>query len=514
MQPVLLTTNGVAGACHAAIALMAMPEAHIRITSPRHIADALREEAESAHPIRQVFVCGMGFDVPLQEVQAALAALVKHTPCTWIAGREYPAVSKLAQVRIKGLKVAADANAPTVDVLRRTLKVTKSAQTLLLTALVEDAAAERKPASERHRRLHDAVLAANRRFYFFGADDLNEAVIRHLAGLAPFTEGLERAVEEYRKSDDATLPLGSSKAMKEIRRLVGKMGPIDEPVLIHGPTGSGKEVVARALHLTSGRCGPFVAVNCAVLGGNPLMVEDRLFGHVKGAFTGADRASRGAFDEADGGTLFLDEIAELAVDVQSQLLRILEEKRVRPLGTMETHLVNTRIVAATHRDLRAMIEDGAFREDLYYRLDVLRLDVPPLRDRPEDLRSIVAHECGLLEEAGHALKLSRTDWEALRTHDWPGNVRELRNVLRRAAYLGQGIAGMFTSTGRNGHSVESQSNTTLAELIRTLAPADEVRAEYIRQAYQRLGNNLQQTARQLALAPNTVRKTLQKGFVR
>jgi DNA-binding NtrC family response regulator len=488
------------------MALMAMPEARVRITSPRHIADALWEEAESTTAAGQVFVCGVGFDVPLEEVQAALGALVKRTPCTWISGREYPVVTRLARLRIKGLKVATYADEPTVEVLRKTLKVTNSAQALLLTALVEEANAARKPANERHRLLHDAILAANRRFYFFGEDDLNEAVMRHLAGLIPFTEGLQRAVEEYRKSDDATLPLGSSKAMKEIRRLLGKMGPIDEPVLIHGPTGSGKEVVARALHVTSGRRGPFVAVNCAVLGGNPMMVEDRLFGHVRGAFTGADRASRGAFDEADGGTLFLDEIAELAVDVQSQLLRVLEEKRVRPLGTMNTHQVNVRIVAATHRDLRTMVEVGTFREDLFYRLDVLRLEVPPLRDRPEDLRSIVAHECSLLEAAGHALKLSRGDWEALRTHDWPGNVRELRNLLRRAAYLGTSIAMHKSSNASESYLHPRHRVSDLPATTDEIDSLDAVCKAYVKRIVSLFEGNITQSARALGIAPNTVRK--------
>jgi len=508
MRPVVLTSNGVAGACNAAMALMAMPDGRLQFTSPRHIGDALREMAEATKPETHVFVCGVGMDVPLEEVGGALRALTKEAPCTWYAGRDFPAVQALRKLQVKGLTVKASATVQTTEVIRKSLKVKGSAQTLLLASLAEDADAGRTPANEIHRKLRDGVLAANRRFYFFGQDDLNEAAIRHLAGLAPLSESLKKAIEELRRSDDAILPLGSSKAMKEIRTLLGRMGPIDEPVLIHGPTGSGKEVVARALHVTSGRRGPFVAVNCAVLGGNPMMVEDRLFGHVKGAFTGADRATRGAFEEADGGTLFLDEIGELPGDVQSQLLRVLEEKRVRPLGTMTTHPVNTRIVAATHRNLRAMVAEHHFREDLYYRLDVLRLEVPPLRERPEDLRSIVAHECELLAASGYPLKLGRNDWAALQTHDWPGNVRELRNVLRRAAYLETSVAQTLASQHTNGYGTTNSADTKLAQMIQTLAPAEDVRAEYVREAYGRMGRNILQTARQLGLAPNTVRKCL------
>jgi transcriptional regulator with GAF, ATPase, and Fis domain len=294
------------------------------------------------------------------------------------------------------------------------------------------------------------------------------------------------------------------------------MGPIDEPVLIHGPTGSGKEVVARALHVTSGRRGPFVAVNCAVLGGNPMMVEDRLFGHVKGAFTGADRASRGAFDEADGGTLFLDEIAELAVDVQSQLLRVLEEKRVRPVGTMDTHPVDVRVIAATHRSLRQMVAEGKFREDLYYRLDVLGIDVPPLSARPEDLRSIASAECEQLNVKGYALSLKTKDWQAINTYSWPGNVRELRNLLRRAAFLGITVSEVLSLADNFRHkAVPAETSPSLPLLwptsIAEVHTLEEVGKAYVNRVLLLFEGNITRSAKALGIAPNTVRKYSREG---
>jgi transcriptional regulator with PAS, ATPase and Fis domain len=510
MKHLVLTSNGVAGACHAALALMAYPQAVLRITSPRHLADALHEHALRADAATTVHVCGVGFAMPATEIKFALQDLAKTCSCLWYAGSEFPEVHDLARAKLKNVSIVTGKTQPTVEVMRRALKLKNSAQTLLLTKLAEEATQEAKPADAQHRKLHELVTAANRHFYFFGRDDLNEAAIRHLAGLQPVTPALEREIQRYRESDDTTLLLGSSKAMMEIRKLIGKMGPLDEPVLIQGPTGSGKEVVARAIHLASERRGPYVTVNCAVLGGNPTMVEDRLFGHVKGAFTGADRAAKGAFDEASGGTLFLDEIGELPAEVQSQLLRVLQDQRIRPVGTMSEHRVDVRIIAATNRDLRQMVQEGRFREDLYYRLDVLRLNIPPLRERPEDIRSIAAAECEALRAKGRDVKLSGSDLAALRAYAFSGNVRELKTILRRAAYLGVGIGEQLGANTEKGPKQETHRKRAFHELEAAMAPLRQVEASYVRIVYDKLGMNLSKTAQQLGIAPNTVRKHLAK----
>ncbi|MCZ7682452.1 MAG: sigma-54 dependent transcriptional regulator [Sandaracinaceae bacterium] len=238
------------------------------------------------------------------------------------------------------------------------------------------------------------------------------------------------ASEAYRRPSNPLGGLiGDSESMRELRRTILRYAPIPAPVLITGETGSGKELVARALHDASGRSGPFVAVNAAAIPGTLAATE--LFGHERGAFTGADRRHVGAFEQADEGTLFLDEIGELPLDLQAWLLRVLETGEVRALGAKTPRAVDARVITATHVDLEQAVRRGRFRADLYFRLNVLAIQAPALRDRLDDLRAIATHLLGTLG-LEHRHELSPTAIQALALHDWPGNVRELRAVLLRA----------------------------------------------------------------------------------
>jgi two-component system response regulator AtoC len=211
-------------------------------------------------------------------------------------------------------------------------------------------------------------------------------------------------------------------------------------VLVQGESGTGKELVARALHDLSPRAAlPFVAVNCGAIPAE--LIESELFGHARGAFTDASRAKKGLAEEADGGTLFLDEIGELPLPLQVKLLRFLEDEQVRPLGDVRSRQVDVRVVAATARDLRAAVASGQFREDLLYRLDVVALRLPPLRERGEDVLLLAGHflaRYGRLRPELAALRLSDEAREALLAHRWPGNVRELEHALERAVVLAEG----------------------------------------------------------------------------
>ncbi|MBN2140470.1 MAG: sigma-54-dependent Fis family transcriptional regulator [Desulfovibrionaceae bacterium] len=230
--------------------------------------------------------------------------------------------------------------------------------------------------------------------------------------------------------------IGSGPAMDRVRALVAQAGPSEATVLISGESGTGKELVARALHRASPRsAGPLVTVNCAALPAE--LLESELFGYKKGAFTGAARDKPGRFQLAHGGTLFLDEIGELPRPVQAKLLRALQERRVEPLGGLGPEETDARIIAATNRDLRRDVEAKRFREDLFFRLAVLEIDIPPLRERLEDLPLLVGHLLGKLGEknAKRVRSVSPAFMEALGAHDWPGNVRELENVLERALIL-------------------------------------------------------------------------------
>ncbi|MCW8139080.1 MAG: sigma 54-interacting transcriptional regulator [Planctomycetota bacterium] len=222
-----------------------------------------------------------------------------------------------------------------------------------------------------------------------------------------------------------------SARMQRVLETAHRVARADAPVLVTGEAGTGKELVARALHLWSGRGGPFVAESCAAL--TDTLLESELFGHEPGAFTGAVRAHAGLFEAAKGGTLLLDEVGEMSPALQAKLLRVLQEREVRRVGGEGRIAVDARVVAATHRDLEAMVARGEFRADLYYRLNVVRLEVPPLRERLEDVPALLDHF--LVEHGGGRVRLEPLTREMLLAHPWPGNVRELENEVRRLVVL-------------------------------------------------------------------------------
>ena len=233
--------------------------------------------------------------------------------------------------------------------------------------------------------------------------------------------------------------IGASPRMQEVFRLVAKCAPTNSTVLLTGESGTGKEVIARAIHYNSLRKDkPFVAVDCTSLA--ETLLESELFGHVKGAFTGAVAAKRGLFEVASGGTLFLDEIGNLSSAIQAKLLRVIQEREFKAVGDTRVQVANVRLIAATNKDLRAMVVEGTFREDLFYRINVFPIRIPPLRERVEDLPALAIHflkaQC---EELGKdAAEISADAMNVLRSHDWPGNVRELENAMHRAVILAEG----------------------------------------------------------------------------
>jgi two-component system NtrC family response regulator len=228
----------------------------------------------------------------------------------------------------------------------------------------------------------------------------------------------------------------ASQAMASLLQTTDRVAAAEATVLISGESGTGKELVARRIHVRSARAeGPFVAVNCAAVPAD--LLESELFGHVKGAFTGASRNRRGRFRQADEGTLFLDEVAEIPLGLQVKLLRVLQERVVDVVGADRSEAVDTRIIAATNQDLRERVQQGAFREDLYYRLNVVELHVPPLRERPEDIPPLVAHFVER-HSGGRDLVVPQELLSELRTRAWPGNVRELENACERLVILAAG----------------------------------------------------------------------------
>ena len=263
-------------------------------------------------------------------------------------------------------------------------------------------------------------------------DDLEDAVERLLTTARHRAAGevLRRAVERPYSADDL---IGQSPAMREVYSIVDRIATSSVDVLVTGETGTGKELVARAIHARSRRsAGPFVPVDCGAI--PDALMESELFGHERGAFTGADARRMGLVELADGGTLLLDEIGELPLPLQAKLLRVLQERRVRRVGARQETAVDVRVIAATSRAIDEMVAAGGFRRDLYYRVNVVRIDMPPLRVRGDDiglLAELFANRAA--HEMGRGVGGLSTDvYQVLRTYDWPGNVRELQNVVRRA----------------------------------------------------------------------------------
>ena len=285
--------------------------------------------------------------------------------------------------------------------------------------------------------------------------------------------------------------IGSSEAMRNVQKAIGLAADSDATVLILGETGTGKELVARALHVHGKRkTKPFVAVNCAAIPGD--LLESELFGHVKGAFTGAAGDRAGAFREAGDGTLFLDEIGDMALSMQAKILRALQERVIVPVGGKPIP-TGARIVAATHRDLPGLVASGGFREDLYYRLNVVPITVPPLRERPSDVVPLAEYFLALAAAGRSRKTLSAAAIEKLCHYGWPGNVRELRNVIERACVLTTG--GVIEPSGIDTTgSVQPQDDLLSGDLPSAVA---RLEAAMIRKALDACGGNRTEAARRL-----------------
>lgn len=304
-----------------------------------------------------------------------------------------------------------------------------------------------------------------------------------------------------------------SPSIKRVIELAERVAPTDATVLITGESGTGKERLARFIHERSRRSsGPFVAINCGAL--PEALLESELFGHTKGSFTGAVGEKQGLFEAAGSGTLFLDEIGETTLGMQVRLLRTLQERVVRPVGATKDIKIDVRILTATNRDLESMVADGTFRKDLYYRLRVVPLEMPPLRDRREDLlplaREFIAHTCHVNHCGPCALSSDVLDM--LHTYHWPGNIRELENAIERSVILAEGQprieVGDLPPEIRGAQPQQPPGSSEILTL-------SEVERRHIVATLEKLGNNRKATAKALGIGENTLWRRLKSyGLVR
>jgi DNA-binding NtrC family response regulator len=325
--------------------------------------------------------------------------------------------------------------------------------------------------------------------------------------------------EELRQETGFGAMVGSSPAMKKIFEIVERVAPTDVSVLIRGESGTGKELVAREIHRRSGRSGmPFIALNCAALPDS--LIESELFGHEKGAFTGAAARRQGKFELADGGTLLLDEIGDMALATQAKVLRVLEEKQFERLGSAETLTSDVRIVCATHRDLAQAIEASEFREDLYYRIHVVTIEIPPLRDRQQDIESLLEHFAARFTEK------YRIEWKGfteaarkrLLNYPWPGNVRELRNVVERCMVLS--LKGPIDVAELPAELISQAPGVRGVQGVEEVwqLPYEEARASfeknYLLRVLEQNGGNISQAAARMGIHRQTLQYKLKQLGIR
>ena len=363
-----------------------------------------------------------------------------------------------------------------------------------------------------HSSIDSAVEAIKKGAYDYIAKPVNPDELILLIKRAIETKQKDREIDSLRRRLDQKFGLdqivGESKPMRDVFAKVQRAAPVDSTVLVLGESGTGKELVAQALHHNSPRKkGPFVAVNCAAVPAS--LVESELFGHVRGAFTGATDRRMGRFEQADNGTLFIDEIGDFELGLQAKLLRVLETLTVTPVGGHEDRKVNVRVIAATSRDIVKMVSQGTFREDLYYRLNVVAITLPPLRDRPDDIALLVEHFLKEIAEKKHTAtkRISPEVMRRFQTYRWPGNVRDLRNALESMMVLADGE--LLTERDLPDRIAEKSKEIGNPTEIPTGLTMDELEKLAIMKALDECGGNRTHAAGRLKISVRTLQRKLQ-----
>jgi len=361
--------------------------------------------------------------------------------------------------------------------------------------------------------LQSAIGAVNNgAFYYIQKPFKNEelvTIVRRAAEHRHLRHENKTLKAEVKRRDRSGRPVGASKTWLEALHVAESVAGTDSTVLLQGESGTGKEVVARYIHELSARAGkPFLSINCGALPES--LLESELFGHVKGSFTGASRDKEGLFSAAGEGTFFLDEIGETTPATQVKLLRVLQQREVIPVGATEAKPVNARVIAATNRDLEDEIKRGTFRSDLYYRLNVISIVLPPLRNRPGDIPLL---SDAFLKRAGEARNegprtLAPETLEAMQRYSWPGNVRELENALERAVILAKGDTIPLSALPER--VVEPRSDPLVSDAVQTNPTLDTIERAYIMWVLENEGGNKPRTAEVLGIDPSTLYRKLSR----
>ena len=364
-----------------------------------------------------------------------------------------------------------------------------------------------------HADVQSAVETVKLGAYGYLAKPFNaEEILNHISKIRELQK-LRAENERLRQAQGAGLGMvGATEPMRKIYRMVQDVAATPLPVLICGESGTGKELVAAAIHRASDRAArPFVRCSCAAL--NPGVLESELFGHVKGAFTSAVRDRKGRFMEADGGTLFLDEIGDMEVGLQTRLLRVLQEGEFEPVGSTRTHQVDVRVLSATNKNLEQAMASGAFREDLFYRLNAITIEVPPLRQRKADIPLLGQAFIDAMRERlnKRVQRVSAQALARLESHDWPGNVRELENAILRAMALAKGEEIAVADLPANVTDRDRAAEEPLAEEEVLFHDARErFEEQFIRNALEQTGGNISQAAERIQLGRRNLQRKIKQ----
>jgi len=364
-----------------------------------------------------------------------------------------------------------------------------------------------------HGDIPDAVRAMKLGVYDYMRKPVDPAhlriVLANLAQHLSVSQENVRLQKLLRKAGQFGKLVGRSSAMQRVMALIEQLAPSTASAIVRGESGTGKELVARTIHdLSPRRAGPYVAVNCAAL--PETLMESELFGHERGAFTGADRRREGCFELANGGTLLLDEITEMKVDLQAKLLRVIEEQKLRRLGGTSEISLDVRVLAASNRNLEEALRDTALREDLYYRLNVFTIELPPLRERPEDIPDLVEHFIRDFSEADSkpAKGVDNDALEVLRSYRWPGNVRQLRNVMQRALIVSNGP--LIMSDDLPPELRRLSGNSVGAFELPLGSSLEELEREFIRRTLEFTSGNKPRAAELLGISLKTLYNRLER----
>ena len=532
----VLTYFGIDGACAAAVAFLKYPKARLCVTSANRIAITLTELA--SEDIQEIHVCGVGVYCPWGEIEQAVGLLRKKGCIVyWHCGRGY-LDEDLERFTALVKPVFAHYGSNTAALAHFLLLDDQlECQFLLGLARLDPNIHDVKSLpkmTEQQAEWIDLINAALAQYLKFQDDTVYPEVIRKLA-LMEMDSRDRTKIQVFRRMGFKYLLHGRSPDIRRLKERIQLCADADRALLITGESGVGKEHVAHLVWERSKRAtGSMIAVNCAYYAGSANMANADLFGHVKGAYTGAAGTREGKLISADGGILFLDELGELPLEVQAKLLRVIEDGWITPVGAERpTRIVDIRIIAATNRNLHEQIAEGSFREDLYHRISTLCINVLPLRQRKEDIPIILEEHFTQLREEGYVCSLPQSELATLMNYEWPGNVRQLIKIVDRAVMLRMAVeealqeeatlgelrvyegtrevaeAGKVSADGHHdsngGGTGTGKAVLRLPDSVEEVVPIKDVQGMYARHVWNLMGQNYSAAARALGIQANTLR---------